>query len=321
VNEFTTPSKCDGLSPVPNRINLRSPLKANSVLNFDAPFHEPISLFGSFIPVASAQGAPPAPAAPTPLHPVYVYDDLYVYGNSDREPGNLFLNGQIVPLAQSGGRATLTVNGDILAAGTIASAQGMNFGSGDAETQIAGPLQVLGTTMLARTEVAGSLIANNLVTAKNGIIIEGGPLNVTGASNLVGTLQVTGNTTLLQNTNVGGTLTVTGASTLSGGASVNGPLNVNGTISAPSIGQFYRMDGQVQGGSPGSLSVSRSCGDDDILISCQGRLTGAGFRGTQLDNKTCTAYTTALQHVQILNVQAVCFNPNRSALPANAIPL
>lgn len=224
-----------------------------------------ISLFGSFLPVAYAHGGDGEPIGqtPTPYDPVYVYDDLYVYGNDAREPGNLFLNGTIVaPYAD---------------------------------------LQVANLQSTSDLWILGAANVESLNVATNANISE-----------------------------ISNNLTI-------GNATTPRDLSVTGNISANAIGQFYTIGnvtntytrlGGVESAAH-SATTNTSCGPGDIIMSCTGGyntllLPNFYFGGAIIDNqKRCNAIASRIGFIGTpdLFVQAVCFNPDRSALPAGATEL
>lgn len=155
INAFTAPASCSGyttfsITDFSAPIDFSAPSFGGGTVEFGFPsvLHGD---FGSFIPQANAGFIEIAQAqvAPPPVHPVYIYDDLYVYGNSVEEPGNIYLKGQIFG-----------------APGTDAINMSSNL-------QLTANLNVLGTTAVATLNVA------NGAAVSNGLTVSSGDLDVT----------------------------------------------------------------------------------------------------------------------------------------------
>ncbi|MBI2638174.1 hypothetical protein HYW83_01140 [Candidatus Peregrinibacteria bacterium] len=263
IKEFTTPASCSGQTPAIPTFNLtgfsapaiHGALEAggfgfNSVLSSDDelfPYrpaseqNESVTLFGSFIPQANAaliQQMQQIQGAPAPVNPVYIFDDLYVYGNGG-EPGNVFINGEIVAAP---GRDAINLGSNVLLTGNLT--------------------------------VAGNVQAANL-TVSNGLTFNGGNL-------VVG----------------------------------NGDLSVSGNVTAATIGAYYMLEATSQSASTGEKSSQVKCGTGDIIVSCNGNISSTEIlTGTLIGGgNTCSTFgkqTSASR--KVIQTQAICFNPDRSA--------
>lgn len=226
----TSPRTAANCPAAPGGVTIPTPPPSTKTLyNPNSTQSRPIALFGSFIPAAHAEAG--AGDASDLLHPVTVYDDLYVYGNSDREPGNIVISGHL------------------------------RAGQADETSQISGNLQIIGD------------------------------------------LTVADNATVRGDLTVSGTLGITGALT---GTTINAT-----TLTANTIGAFYKLTDSADIRGSGTDSVYVTCGTGDILLSCSGRLaTSNDFEGTNMNGLSCTAYGIKRTATKTLKVQAVCFNPN-----------